>query len=74
MARQVGFEPTTDGFEGRCSIQLSYRRNFCEAGLFIQAKARDVQPFLSKKHAGGLSGYFSGDTREKCTRLKPRLR
>lgn len=24
MVSQVGFEPTTDALEGRCSIQLSY--------------------------------------------------
>ena len=26
MARQEGFEPSTDGLEGRCSVQLSYWR------------------------------------------------
>jgi hypothetical protein len=26
MVRLAGFEPTTTSLEGRCSIQLSYRR------------------------------------------------
>ena len=33
IARLAGLEPATHGLEGRCSIQLSYRRIFGEEGF-----------------------------------------
>ena len=33
LARQGGFEPSTHGLEGRCSILLSYWRIFFEDGV-----------------------------------------
>ena len=43
MVRLVGIEPTTTGLEGRCSIQLSYRRsqgNTSQRQRFAQARRR----------------------------------
>ncbi len=39
MARLAGFEPTTTSLEGRCSIQLSYRRP-CKTARALAARSR----------------------------------
>ena len=41
MARLEGVEPPTLCFEGRCSIQLSYRRNVCFCNLITELAACD---------------------------------
>ena len=49
MARLEGFEPPTRGLEGRCSIQLSYRRNRC----MCYRSAREAQSIQSSSSSWG---------------------
>ena len=48
MAREVGFEPTTTGLEDRCSIQLSYSRNFGDKKLGLEIISKPVLLYSNK--------------------------
>ena len=44
MASREGFEPPTDGLEGRCSIQLSYRDIFKGFDFIKMASREGFEP------------------------------
>jgi hypothetical protein len=53
ISRLAGFEPATLGLEGRCSIQMSYRRNPTHA---IQKKLKSGQRDLNPRHPAPKAG------------------
>ena len=52
MARLAGLEPATLGLEGRCSIQLSHKRNQINQNLYNTGRGRRIRtadPLLPKQ-------------------------
>ena len=64
MVRSAGLEPATPGFEGRCSIQLSYERTLrkysviCRAVVVPTRVAPDKECLPVKKCLPGKNQFF----------------
>ncbi len=55
MARSEGFEPPANGFEGHCSIQLSYERIGCgEKPAREKGPAVPAEPLFSVEPPAGI--------------------
>ena len=61
MARPAGFEPATVRLEGGCSIQLSYRRPKCGAGI-----GEDAAEDKDGTHDGELTWKIDPQPQKSC--------
>ena len=68
LARLEGIEPPTTGLEGRCSIQLSYRRSTGETGRGSRIRTCD---FLVPNQTRYQTALYPV---ESCTHCKARIR